>query len=110
MLSLNKKQKIKNKSDISEIFKNGNRFNCNGFIIIYKINYNDKNRLAIIVSRKTGNAVKRNKIKRLFREMFRNNQINVPPYYDILIKPQTGFEMNSETVQCFKKWQEKSKR
>ncbi len=104
------KKTIKNKKDISEILKNGQRYKCNGYKIIYIENEEKNDRLAILVSRKTGNAVKRNRVKRFFREIFRKNKIEFPPYLDILIQPQTGIDLNKEMVQCYKQWQENAKK
>jgi len=42
-------------------------------------------RLGITVSKKIGNAVKRNRIKRIVRELFRLNKSFFPDGYDIVI-------------------------
>lgn len=110
---MNKKRKIsriKNKKEISDIFKKGQRYECYGYKIIYRANTEKNDRLAILVSRKNGNAVKRNKIKRFFREIFRKNKIKYPPHLDILIQPQSGIDLNKEMVLCYKKWQENAKK
>lgn len=41
--------------------------------------------MGITVSKKTGSAVKRNRVKRLIREFFRLNKSYFPQGYDILI-------------------------
>jgi len=41
--------------------------------------------LGITASRKAGNAVKRNRIKRLIREFFRLNSPRIPQGYDIVV-------------------------
>lgn len=41
-------------------------------------------RLGITVTRKVGNAVERNRIKRLVREVFRRNHRRLPAGYDVV--------------------------
>ena len=41
--------------------------------------------MGVTVSKKTGNAVKRNRVKRLIREFFRLNKKHFPQGYDIVI-------------------------
>lgn len=43
------------------------------------------NRLGIAIGRRTGTAVKRNRIKRLIREAFRLTQNDLPPGYDLVV-------------------------
>ena len=47
-------------------------------------------RLGITVSRQYGNAVKRNRFKRIVREAFRLCQIELPSGFDLNIKPRTA--------------------
>jgi ribonuclease P protein component len=47
-------------------------------------------RLGLSVSRRHGNAVARNRIKRLLREAFRLNQHQLPAGLDLVVIPQQG--------------------
>ena len=47
-------------------------------------------RLGLSVSRKVGNAVIRNRWKRLLREAFRLRRIQLPPGVDLVVTPRTS--------------------
>jgi ribonuclease P protein component len=46
---------------------------------------NDVSRLGVTVSRKVGNAVVRNRVKRRIREWFRRDRSSIGPGFDILV-------------------------
>ncbi len=55
-------------------------------------NDQDGPRLGITVTRKVGNAVRRNRIKRLFREIFRQNQHQLDAALDLVINAHRGID------------------
>lgn len=62
-------------------------------------------RLGIIATRRLGNAVSRNKIKRIVREVFRKNSDKIIPEAEIIILPRQKMS-NLEFSQIEKKFKE----
>jgi ribonuclease P protein component len=67
-------EKIRKKKDFLAIYRAGSRYRGRFFHIVYRDNPNAVSRMAVVVSRKVGNAVRRNRIKRRIRALFRKNK------------------------------------
>ena len=63
---------LKKPNEIENVYQNGRRYCYKEFNLIACPSY--RTRVAFIVSKKLGNAVKRNRMKRLFREIYRINR------------------------------------
>ncbi len=77
-----KYESLKNNRDFVRAYKKGNRFVSN-LIVLYKIKNNLENkRIGITVSKKVGNAVTRNRVRRLIKESIYLNINNFEDGYD----------------------------
>lgn len=55
-------------------------------------------RLGMAVTKKTGSAVWRNRVRRLIRECFRLEQAGVEPGYDYVVVPKRGLDPRTLTL------------
>ncbi len=83
--SFGKKERVRRRKNYLNIYQRGVRVHSNNFTVILNPNSSGEKRLGIAVSKKVGNAVKRNRIKRLFKEFFRLNKDNLPDSKDMVI-------------------------
>ena len=81
------RNRINKQREYAELFKNGERIRFPEFVLIFRQNTLPFSRLGISVGRKFGNAVKRNRAKRLCRELFRLNQYIIPKGFDMVFLP-----------------------
>lgn len=59
---------------------------CDGFLALYaRKNRTNRNRVGITVSKKLGHAVVRNRVRRRLREIYRLNEAQFLPGYDIVV-------------------------
>ncbi|MGM0508399.1 MAG: ribonuclease P protein component [Fusobacteriota bacterium] len=88
---------IKKNREFQKIYNYGKKYFGKYLLIIILPNNLNYNRLGVVASKKTGNAVVRNKIKRIFREIFRLNINKISGNYDIVIisKYHTGNKIKS---------------
>ncbi len=71
--------------DYRKLYDSGKKVHSSTFVLFVRKNEVGHHRLGITVSRKTGNSVTRNRIKRLFREIFRKCFREIPGQFDILV-------------------------
>jgi ribonuclease P protein component len=83
-------ERIRKRQDYLRIYEQGVRRHTQRFTIIICRNQSGISRLGMTVSKKTGNAVQRNRIKRLLREFFRLHKSRLPASQDIVIIAKRG--------------------
>lgn len=83
--SFGKQERIRKRREYLTIYEQGERSYSKHFTIVIRPNNTGFRRLGITVSKKAGNSVKRNRIKRLLREFFRLNKSRFASSQDILV-------------------------
>jgi ribonuclease P protein component len=95
-LSFPKKKRLVSNSQFKDVMACGRRLS-NGVLTLYMAqNDLEYSRLGVSVGKSHGNAVARNRLKRLMREAFRKNQSRIPAGYDyvLMISPRRLKESN----------------
>jgi ribonuclease P protein component len=98
-LTFPQSHRMKTPAEFDRCYKR-KRSASDGVLIVYACeNGLDHTRLGCSVSKKIGNAVVRNRYKRLFREAFRLTQHELPPGVDLILIPRPGEEPTLAAVQ-----------
>ena len=84
------KERIKKSSDIQRLFKKGKRVHTAGAKLFFLFTGADANRIAFALPRGFGNAVQRNRSKRLSREAYRLLRANMRAGYDMVLLVYPG--------------------
>ncbi len=86
-------QTLKKRAEFQKIYRHGVRFVGKSALITYLPTDGDLPRLGLTVTKKYGNAVRRNRFKRLAREAFRLSHV---PAYSYNISPRGPYR----TLSC----------
>jgi ribonuclease P protein component len=81
-------ERIRKKKDFLHLYKKGKRYRGKYFILIYLSNELTFSRVAVVASKKLGNAVQRNRTKRCLRALFRRNKELLEKPFDLIFIPR----------------------
>ena len=93
-----KQDRICKRNEINRVFELGKSASDNIMHLYMLANNLGRSRLAVVISRRHGNAVRRNRVKRLCREAFRTSRDKLPQSYDYVINPRVGVELSLEAI------------
>jgi ribonuclease P protein component len=84
--------RLKKRSDIRTVFKRGKVVACPGMKLFYRAGALENNQIAITFARKFGNAVQRNRARRLCREAYRHLRYGLMPPRDLVLLIYPGYD------------------
>ncbi|OEF97315.1 ribonuclease P protein component [Desulfuribacillus alkaliarsenatis] len=107
---MHSKHRLSNNKDFVTIYKKGKSF-ANRYFVLYIYKHAkslDPFRLGVSVSKKVGNAVVRNRIKRLVKEVFLSKKDSLPTGYDFVIIARNAastidYQKTNETIEILLK-------
>ena len=89
---MKKNFRVKREKDFKAIFKEGTSF-ANRKFVIYQLDNQKKHfRVGLSVSKKLGNAVTRNQIKRRIRHILQNAKVGIAEDVDFVVIARKGVE------------------
>ena len=97
---LRRSERISRRAEITQLMEGGRSWECALFRVVWAPGQFAFDRLAVLVSRKMGSAVARNRMKRRVREVFRTNKAVAPPYFDIAVIPRPPLTVPYRELEC----------
>ncbi|MFQ5963277.1 MAG: ribonuclease P protein component [Candidatus Scalinduaceae bacterium] len=81
---------MRKKKEFQKVFDEGKIFINDQIKVYASLNHSSISRLGFVVGKKFGNAPKRNRFKRIFREAYRLNKNLLEKGVDLIIIPRSG--------------------
>jgi len=80
-----KHARLRKRSDFLRVQRNGRRHHTDHFVVLSVLNTGPTSRIGITVSTRVGNAVVRNRVKRMVREILRTSWRVIDPPGDVVV-------------------------
>jgi len=82
---LTPQERVRKQRDFINLYKAGSRYRGRYFNVVYGPNPSGPSRLAVVVGKKVGPAVTRNRVKRRLRALFRRHKGLLPGPMDLIV-------------------------
>jgi ribonuclease P protein component len=80
-----KAERLRKRQEFRQVYAAGRRYSLSLFTVFALPTPRGKTRLGVTVTKKIGRAVKRNRAKRLIREVFRRNKNRIGGSFDLVV-------------------------
>ena len=97
-----REEHIKRPADIQKLFKTGKKVSIAGAKLFYLPNGQNINRIGFVLPRGYGNAIERNRSKRLSRETYRSFKTHLNTGFDMLFLVYPGNDSFHSRCEQFK--------
>ncbi len=96
-----KEARLRKRREFNTVYRMGCKKNTPHFLLLVLDNSSGSCRLGVTVSKKVGNAIVRNRVKRVIREFFRSNRHRFiqPVDLSVIAKPAAG-KINTNDIWC----------
>jgi ribonuclease P protein component len=78
-------RRVRRRVDFQRAYAEGAKVVTRWFVLFARANGSSVTRLGVTATRKTGNAVTRNRARRIVREAFRRRQADMPAGFDLVV-------------------------
>lgn len=94
-----KSVRVRSRLDYAAVYERGLRIGDACLALIALANDDSRTRLGLAVSKRCGNSVRRNRLKRRLREAFRLSRADLPAGLDLVIQPRADTPIQLAALQ-----------
>ena len=85
-----KRDRLRKRREFLAVQRGGKKLHLRDLLVFVRPGASERTRVGVTVTKKVGNAVQRNRVKRLVREVYRRNKDRLPQGLDIVFVAKTS--------------------